>query len=398
LIKGSGSDKLKKKHSITGRIEMDAAIVLANIRDLAVQFASERRERQQRRHLDSADFNRLCEAGFPLTGVPIEYGGIWESVPRSARPICDMLRVLAHGDASIALVCAMHPSVLNFWMATPEVPTPFQQAWEAQRRVIFSGVCGGAWWGTIASEPGASGDLSRSKASARRESVDGDYRFSGQKNFGSGSGITAYMLTVAVPEGETTPDIFFLDMRGVPWNGSAGVTLTASWDGQGMAATQSHAMSFNDFPATRIAWPGQLSRLQHATAGLTQCCFTAVIAGVAEIAMETAREQVARQREEMRAYERLEWTRAELELWLIQQAYEGMLRAVEEGQDSRMRAVQAKTAIAELAESVLQRICRVIGGGTFSRFSPFGHWFEDVRALGFLRPPLGLAYDQLFGS
>ena len=143
---------------------MDAAIVLANIRNLAVQFASERRERQQRRHLDSADFNRLCEAGFPLTGVPIEYGGIWESIPRSARPICDMLRVLAHGDASVALVCAMHPSVLNFWMATPEVPTPFQQAWEAERRMIFRGVCEGAWWGTIASEPGAAGDLSRSKA------------------------------------------------------------------------------------------------------------------------------------------------------------------------------------------------------------------------------------------
>jgi alkylation response protein AidB-like acyl-CoA dehydrogenase len=152
-------------------------------------------------------------------------------------------------------------SVLNFWMATPEVPKPFQQAWEAQRRVIFRDVCEGAWWGTIASEAGASGDLSRSKAIARRESVNGNYRLSGQKNFGSGSGITAFMLTVAVPEEEASPDIFFLDMRGVPWDGSAGVTLAAAWDGHGMAATQSHAMSFDDFPVTRIAWPGQLSRL-----------------------------------------------------------------------------------------------------------------------------------------
>jgi alkylation response protein AidB-like acyl-CoA dehydrogenase len=82
--------------------------------------------------------------------------------------------------------------------------------------------------------------------------------------------------------------------------------------------------------------------------------------------------------------------------WLIQQAYEGMLRAMEQDRDRRLRAVQAKTAIAELAESVLRRIGRVIGGGTFSQSSPFGHWYEDVRALGFLRPPLGLAYDQLF--
>jgi hypothetical protein len=37
----------------------------------------------------------------------------------------------------------------------------------------------------------------------------------------------------------------------------------------------------------------------------------------------------------------------------------------------------------------------VIGGGSFNRSSHFGAAFEDVRALGFLRPPWGLAYDQL---
>ncbi len=39
---------------------------------------------------------------------------------------------------------------------------------------------------------------------------------------------------------------------------------------------------------------------------------------------------------------------------------------------------------------------RIHGGSTFSRRSPFAHWFEDVRALGFLRPPWALAYDTLF--
>ena len=55
-----------------------------------------------------------------------------------------------------------------------------------------------------------------------------------------------------------------------------------------------------------------------------------------------------------------------------------------------------KTAIAELAESVMNRLCKVMGGGTYSRHSPFGYWFQDVRALGFLRPPWVLAYEQLF--
>ena len=65
------------------------------------------------------------------------------------------------------------------------------------------------------------------------------------------------------------------------------------------------------------------------------------------------------------------------------------------GSGALLDALHAKTAIAELAESVTGRICRVIGGGSFHRSSPFGAAFEDVRALGFLRPPWTLAYDQI---
>jgi hypothetical protein len=46
----------------------------------------------------------------------------------------------------------------------------------------------------------------------------------------------------------------------------------------------------------------------------------------------------------------------------------------------------------------MSRICKVVGGGSYHRRSPFGHWYEDVRALGFLRPPWGLAYDRLIDS
>src|SRR6266446_8141360 len=305
---------------------MDANAVYENIRALSNQFATERRERQQRNGLVAADFARLREAGFLLTGAPIDHGGIWESVSESTRPVCEMLRTLAHGDSSVALVCAMHPAVLNFWMATVQAPAPFDKAWDDQRRSIFRNVREGAWWGTIASEPGTAGDIAKTRATARRGSSDGTYLLTGQKNFGSGSGVTSYMITVAVPEGETAPDMFVLDMRDVPWDGSAGVTPTAAWDGHGMAATQSHAMAFNEFPVARMAWPGQFRLIQEATGGFTQCLFTAVHVGVVEVALETARQQVARPRGTLRAYERVEWAKAELEGWLIQQAYEGMLQ------------------------------------------------------------------------
>ena len=107
---------------------MDVHTILESVRTLSARFATERGERQRRRTLDRADFDALRDAGFLLTGVPAGEGGVWEDLRRSARPICEMLRLLAHGDASVALVCSMHPSVLSFWLASPTAPAPFASA------------------------------------------------------------------------------------------------------------------------------------------------------------------------------------------------------------------------------------------------------------------------------
>ena len=163
-----------------------------------------------------------------------------------------------------------------------------------------------------------------------------------------------------------------------------------------MIATQSHAMSFDNFPATRIAWRGDARRRSQVFAGFYGTIFTGVILGVLETAVETARRSLQPKRESMRAYEQVEWSRSVMECWLAQQAYEGMLRAVEEAKDVPRAVAAGKTAVAELAEACMTRICRVMGGGTFSRHGPYGFWLQDVRALGFLRPPWGLAYDGMF--
>ncbi|MCA1833450.1 MAG: hypothetical protein LC750_12120 [Actinobacteria bacterium] len=126
--------------------------------------------------------------------------------------------------------------------------------------------------------------------------------------------------------------------------------------------------------------------------------FTAVILGIVEAAMETASEQLAKRKDTLRPYEEVEWANAEQEAWLMRQAYEGMLRAVEDDPSPLRAVLLGKTACAHLAEECLRRIVRIMGGGTFARHSPFGFWFEDVRALGFLRPPWPLAYDALIAS
>ena len=80
----------------------------------------------------------------------------------------------------------------------------------------------------------------------------------------------------------------------------------------------------------------------------------------------------------------------------MRQAYEGTLAAIEQNRQGNIAAARAKACCAELAESALTRLSRVIGGSSFARGMPFAQWSQDVRALGFLRPPWALAYDQLY--
>lgn len=370
-----------------------------DVQSVADAWKLQRSERQARRSLDQVDFDALRDVGLLQAAVPEDMGGFWRDAASSARMVCELLRVLAGGDPAVALVSAMHPAVIGYWLVNPD---PSQAAWEAQRRAVFASASAGEQWGTITSEPGSGGDIGRTKATATPTDdvpfLPGRaYAVSGDKHFGSGSGVADRMITTAIPEGEDEPAMFVLDATGRAWDGTAGWTLIGEWDGIGMAATQSHAMRLRDAPAVRLDHEGPLTDISIGVGALLPTLFTAVIVGVLDEAMSVAKKQLQPKAEELRAYEQVEWTRASNDYWLAVQAYEGSLRAIEaDDPRARFAALCAKEAVAELAESILSRLARVIGGGTFSRRSPFAHWYEDVRALGFLRPPWGLAYDSLF--
>ena len=234
---------------------MDIETVKNQVARVAETFGRQRDQRLRRQRLDPADFQALAHAGFLSTAVPVALGGLWESLPGSTRVICDMVRGLARADPSLALVTTMHSAVLVFWAAIDSAPDPYTDAWRRQREEIFATVRDGHWWGTIASEPGSGGDLMKTRAVAR-PTGNGGYALTGDKSFGSGTGAMSFMITTAIPEGEEAPEIFFLDMREVPWDGSTGARLVFEWDGHGMAATQSHGFRFEAFPITRSAWAG----------------------------------------------------------------------------------------------------------------------------------------------
>ena len=366
--------------------------VIRDLESVAAGFAEDVISRQKRRQLDPDDFEQLKGTGFLLTGVPADQGGLWKGPARSARMYSEMVRTIAHGDPSVALVASMHPAVTGFFLGVESVDDE-PDAWRAQRQWVIESAHD-HWWGTVTSEPGSGGDILKTRSIATPEKDH--FLITGDKHFGSGSGQADFMITTAKVEGSALPELFFLQNKDEPWDGSTGCKMTVEWDGIGMSSTQSHAFRFENFPAIKTVSREVLSKVASISSQISNMLFTGVVLGVADNAMGFARGKLEGKEEGMRAFEKTEWVRCQNELWLAEQSYEGALRAIEAGEDAaHITAVRCKITCAELIETALSRMSKVVGGASYSKAMPLAQWTQDVKALGFLRPPLPLAYDQL---
>ncbi len=361
-----------------------------NIDALVASWLPQRAERMARQALDPADFAAMADAGMTLTGVHRDFGGLWDPAIRPERIIARLLRKLATADPSLALVTAMHPTVLLNWINDADGPPE----WADQRAFVFEQVRGGAWFGTISSEPGAGGDFLATRAAALPGADGSGWVMTGDKYMGSGSGVTSFMMTTARGEGADLPGIFLLDMRGLPWDGSRGLKLVREWDGAGMAATQSHAFRFDNVPIIPHALGEAAVKRLPGNSTIVGCMFTSVFLGILDAASDEARRLLAGRSERLSAFEKTRWMEACNAVWLANQAFDGMARALEKD-DPVADILHGKLAVADLSEKALEHFCHAIGGGSLSRSSPFAQWQHDIKALGHLRPPRPLTYEKL---
>lgn len=378
---------------------MTTTDVLEAVVELADRWRAERDDRLQRRHLDPVDFSALADTGFGRLIVPVEDGGFWTTLNETGPIIVEAIRTLARGDQSVALVASMHPAIVVFWTVTTEAPEPHRAAWAEQRSNVFGSVLERHFWGTLTSEPGSGGDIMATRAVAEPvDGVPGRYRLRGEKHFGSGSEVLSYMITTARPEGLGGPLGFYLDLRHQSWDGTGGLRITNRWDGMGMKATQSHGVMLEGVEAAAFAWPGSIAAAAPFAAALGLPMFCAVTVSVVDEAMAEAERRLAGR--DLRANDEVEWARAQVEYWMLTQAMSGLVHtlATKDPDAVAAEAIMAKLGLADLAETLVSRICRVVGGGAFSARSPFASWYEDVRSLGYLRPPWALAYDQLINA
>ena len=82
---------------------MDINAVKTNAKLVAEEWKEQVTERQQRTELQEDDYNQLKSINIPLLGVPQEFGGLWQDLQSTGSSVCEILRILASGDPSVAL-------------------------------------------------------------------------------------------------------------------------------------------------------------------------------------------------------------------------------------------------------------------------------------------------------
>ena len=88
-------------------------------------------------------------------------------------------------------------------------------------------------------------------------------------------------------------------------------------------------------PRRPLGLAGHLSDLIAGAAPFFGLLFTAVVLGIVDEAVATARAQLAPRADSLRPYEQVEWSQAELDAWTMAQVFEGGLRAIESGRPAQ---------------------------------------------------------------
>lgn len=321
----------------------------------------------------------IRSSGVLAAPVPSALGG-WDA---SLLETADALRVLARYAPSAALALSMPLGNA----ATTRVPegaldASVRAAQRESSRWIADVVRQGGILAVANSEPGAHGDLSATKTTAK---ADGErYLLSGRKAFATLGRDADYFMCAA--KRDAVVDGFFVARE------AKGLVLDEKWDAWGMRSTASVGLTLDETPTACVyGHPGALTGVN--ARHWSTVLFAAIFTGVGEGALEQARAGL-----DANAV----WPRAKLaEHHLALEAAWGFVQSIalveawpfpkSEGQ----RARSAKTFAARTALAAATDALALSGSRAYARGGRAAKLLTDAAAGSFLRPPLGVFMDEL---
>ena len=338
------------------------------------------------------------EATFPVDGylglvVPSACGG--EDARVTELVLGNM--ALAKGDASLALVVAMHNALLG--------RVRDARVWPAAQfeRVARAVAATGGLLNSLASEP-EMGSPSRGglPATTARRVSDG-FVLNGVKTFSSGSPVLRWGVVSARVETESEP---YLGSFLMPLS-AKGVRIEPTWDTLGMRATCSHTVVleevFVDVDAEVPRVTSMQDALPHERAW--SLSVAAVYLGVAEAARDFAVDFARNRKPSALGGQaiatlpniRERTGRMDLLLFEARALLVGVSRAWDRAPATEMEGAlaAAKVVATNNGVAVAEQAMRLVGGSSMDRGSPLERHYRDVRG-GLHHPPQDDAALALF--
>jgi alkylation response protein AidB-like acyl-CoA dehydrogenase len=351
------------------RLALDAAASLVP----RLAAAEQEHDLAGRPAVDNLDL--LGRQGLLVTNVPAPAGGFGESLGGTL----EVLRTLAQGSPSTALMLAMHTSILANYLVDPRhVPAAERTAFLEQREWAFAEAGRGRRFGVANSEAGAGGDVKHSRAEMR------DGRLWGVKTFCS-MGTHADYYMAAGRDASGTVSYWLV--------ANEHVFVDAPWDAIGMRSSESVSLRFDGAPVLGpLAYRGLLDHVNNRH--WSTLSFTAIFIGVAESLLEetrSSRATILRQA-------------AVTELHLTLQACRAFLRHCvaiepEPTDDAYRRLVRdCKLFVTRSLAQHASTLFTALGGSAYRFGSPVSRKLRDLLAGPALRPPAGTAFDEVWGE
>lgn len=171
----------------------------------------------------SEDFEELRESGYLRCVVPKEFGGLGLSLAEYGREV----RRLASYAPATALATNMH----IYWTG---VAADLWRAGDTSMEFVLEGAAHGEVFAAGHAEPG--NDVPVLLSTARAERVEGGYRFSGRKSFGS---LTPVWTQLGLHAMDTSDPEHPKVVHGFMPRDAEGCAIKETWDVLGMRATRS---------------------------------------------------------------------------------------------------------------------------------------------------------------
>lgn len=356
------------------------------------------------------NYDDLRASGLLNLSIPEELGGLGATQAE----ILPVLERLAFGDGATALAVNMHITPLGQWAAVwRESGSPRLEA------LLRSAAEGEVIWAAVTAEFGSPNLMQDARTKAER--VEGGFRITGRKNFGTNTAIATHCSTSArYDDPDKGPLLLMLKASLRDPN----VRIHLTWNMMGMRATQSNDVEFAglfvpDADVVHSFPVGHLDSLVTETVfGWAQPAFGAIYTGIACGALDWAKQQVKRRAltDNARAQDAI----ADCEV-LIESARALLFRHAEQFGTQQMynefdlQEIVAQSALVKHvctknAVEVFTRLIDVVGGAAYVRSLPFERMWRDVQA-GLFMPlsdaaaheiiaasSLGLSLAPTFGS